>query len=707
MAGGPFVLANGLQINGGAGGENVTFQFDSLAAQGNPGIEIQNSGGLPGFGGSTEDIVITGAISGSGTYALMSVDPSDAGTLAGLLPNGTYGQLGYGFSLSQSLPNRANGSLVVNGAELDLVVSGLYSVAWTGLNGSSWNAINNFQQMGGVDSSDKFQTGDAVVFSDSAAGFLLNVNAGNVAPSSMTFQNTLHAYTITGTASITGNTGLSLTNSGMVIIENTDTFSGLTSIGPGSTLQLGNSAAGPDGQLTNSPISDNGALIYSLTGQQTVANPITGTGTVQLASGGVTLTSTGNTFGGGLTISGGTLQIGNNSGAGFDGSLPGQVLDNSLLIFANYAPQTFSGTIGGSGAVTKSGLGQLTMITANSYSGSTTISGGTLVLGNGQPGNDASLSPLGGVNDNAVLAFNYAANETFAGLIGGNGALATLGSRTLTLTNIETYSGPTTVSAGTLQLGNGVTSGAVAGNIVNNSALIFNSPTAQTYSGIISGSGSIATIGGNYLALAGKSTNSGPVMLSGGTLSLVGGSLYSNLGWGNQVITVANGGEVVVAAWSDTDSSGNNGGFGQLSFTGSNLVLNGGTIRYVGTTTAGGNWDRGFTIGPNGATLDASGAVTFQLNAATGSRLGNGYGLITNAANGPLTLEGTTNGSLGLAYSGAGNLTKNGPGTWTISGSNTYSGGTTVNAGMLIAANTGACPGIRRPEISSSTPAPR
>ena len=104
MAGGPFVLANGLQINGGAGGENVTFQFDSLAAQGNPGIEIQNSGGLPGFGGSTEDIVITGAISGSGTYALMSVDPSDAGTLAGLLPNGTYGQLGYGFHSASPCP---------------------------------------------------------------------------------------------------------------------------------------------------------------------------------------------------------------------------------------------------------------------------------------------------------------------------------------------------------------------------------------------------------------------------------------------------------------------------------------------------------------------------------------------------------------------------------------------------------------------------
>ena len=102
-------------------------------------------------------------------------------------------------------------------------------------------------------------------------------------------------------------------------------------------------------------------------------------------------------------------------------------------------------------------------MTAQSYSGSTTINGGTLQLGNGQPGNDASLVPSGGVNDNSVLAFNYAANETFAGQISGNGALTTLGSHTLTLTNVETYSGPTTISAGTLQLGNGSGGGEVGG----------------------------------------------------------------------------------------------------------------------------------------------------------------------------------------------------------------------------------------------------
>ena len=650
-AGSPLTLANGLTVPFNYNnGSNVIFQFDSLGPAGSPGLMVDNGltnvgnvGSLP----NTQEILITGAISGTGTYALIGTDPGGAGSLANGFSNNT-------FVLSSPLPNRAQGNLQINPTnpqELDLVVTGLYSVAWTGVGGSDWNALGNFVQMGGMDNYGKFQPGDAVVFSDSATITSVTLNSGNVAPSSVTFQNNLKTYTLSGTASITGNTGLSLTNGGTLIIENTNTYTGLTSIGPGATLQLG-TGAGSDGALPNTTISDSGALVYSLTGQQTFTNPITGPGVLQLNSGAVTLTSTGNTFSGGTTILGGTLEIGVNTGPTSDGSLLGQVANNSLLVFDNYGPQTFGGTISGSGAVTKMGLGLLTFTNSSSYGGGTTISGGTLVLGNGQAGQDASLS--GAVSDNSVFAFNYAANETFAGAISGNGALATLGSHTLTLTNIETYGGPTTISAGTLQLGNGIASGAVAGNIANNSALVFNSPSAQTYGGIISGSGSIATIGGNYLALTGKSTNSGSVTVSGGTLSLVGGSLYSNLNYvAGPVITVNNGGEIVVAAWSDADSNGNNGGFGQLGFTNTNLVINGGTIRYVGNGPNNGNTDRGFVMGASGATLDASGGATFTLS--VGNR---GLGIINNAANGPLTLEGTTNGLLGMAFSGASNLTK-------------------------------------------------
>ena len=137
--------------------------------------------------------------------------------------------------------------------------------------------MGNFVQMGGTDNYGKFEPGDAVVFSDSAAvagTTNVTLNSGNVAPSSMTFENQTSIYTISGTASITGNTGLSLTNGGTLLIENTNTFTGLTSIGPGATLQLGNAGAGPDGDLPNTTISDSGSLVYSLSGQQVFGGPI-------------------------------------------------------------------------------------------------------------------------------------------------------------------------------------------------------------------------------------------------------------------------------------------------------------------------------------------------------------------------------------------------------------------------------------------------
>ena len=519
-AGSPLTLAAGLTVPYNFfGGSTMTFQFDSLGGVGQPGLVVDNGLNIVGPGNSNNNLqnfVITGQISGTGTYALMDTDSSGTAALLAGINNGT-------FVLNPSLPNRAAGILQINptnAEELDLVVNQIYSVAWTG-NGtgpygpSGWTSLGNFLQMGGFDDVGKFQNGDAVVFSDSAANTTVILNSGNVSPSSMTFQNNLKTYTISGPYSITGVTGLSLTNGGTLIIENTNSFTGPTSIGPGATLQLGNGTAGTDGYLPNTAISDSGSLVYSLTGQQSVTNPITGPGALTLNSGLVTLTSSGNTFSGGTTISGGTLQVGD--GLANNGSLLGKVTDNSLLVFANYAAGTFGGTISGSGAVAKSGQGLLTFTTASSYNGGTTISGGTLVLGNGQPGQDASLA--GTVADNSVLAFNYASNETFAGAISGNGALATLGGHTLTLTNIETYSGLTTISGGTLVLGNGLASGAVAGNILNNSALIFNNPVAQSYSGKISGAGSLTMAGAGPLVLSGSNTYTGGTLLDSGTLN--------------------------------------------------------------------------------------------------------------------------------------------------------------------------------------------
>ncbi len=407
--------------------------------------------------------------------------------------------------------------------------------------------------------------------------------------------------------------------------------------------------------------------------------------------------------------------------------MPGQVTNNSLLVFANYAAETFGGTISGSGAVSKSGQGLLTFTNAGSYTGGTTISAGTLELGNGQPGQDASLA--GTVADNSVLALMYASNETFAGAISGNGALITLGSRTLTLINNETYSGLTTISAGTLVLGNGITSGAVTGNILNSSALIFNNPVAQSYSGNISGNGSLTMLGAGPLALSGTNSYTGGTLLDAGTLNFTANALPTGanaitfnggiLQWatGNSTDVSAAIAPIAASQLANIDTNGNNVTFGHplsgqggltkygagiLTLTASNSYTGGtlvdaGTLLATNTSALPGYTAPGNIVVNAGATLavtagtnagefslspgTASGGVDMVLLSgnvyfAAGANLGINVNSPENVTYGT-SIANTLNGSLGLAKFGTGILS--------VTGNNTYTNGTQINGGVLIA----------------------
>ena len=113
----------------------------------------------------------------------------------------------------------------------------------------------------------------------------------------------------------------------------------------------------------------------------------------------------------------------------------------------------------------------------NTYTGTTLVTSGTLQVGDGVTTN-GSL-PAGNVTDNGALIFANPSAMTFAGAIGGNGQLAKTGSGAFILTAAETYSGPTTVSAGTLQLNNGGTLN-VASTIIDNGTLAFNNSSGLT-----------------------------------------------------------------------------------------------------------------------------------------------------------------------------------------------------------------------------------
>jgi autotransporter-associated beta strand protein len=121
-------------------------------------------------------------------------------------------------------------------------------------------------------------------------------------------------------------------------------------------------------------------LAFDHSNTQTFAGVIAGSGAVTQIGAGTTILTGANTYSGGTTISAGTPQLGS---GGASGSIIGTVTDNSELAFDYSNTQTFAGTISGSGGVTQIGAGTTIWTGSVSYAGGTTISAGALQLGNG------------------------------------------------------------------------------------------------------------------------------------------------------------------------------------------------------------------------------------------------------------------------------------------------------------------------------------
>src|SRR5206468_9986472 len=119
--------------------------------------------------------------------------------------------------------------------------------------------------------------------------------------------------------------------------------------------------------------------------------------------------------------------------------------------------------ISGTGSQPKSGADILTLTGDSTYQGGTSISAGTLQLGNG--GTTGSVAS--NIVDNGTFAINRSDTFTFGNVISGTGAFQQNGTGTTIFTGANTYTGTTTISAGTLQTGNGGSTGRVAGNMVD------------------------------------------------------------------------------------------------------------------------------------------------------------------------------------------------------------------------------------------------
>lgn len=500
-------------------------------------------------------------------------------------------------------------------------------------------------------------------------------------------------------------------------LTGSNSFSGGTIVSAG-VLAIGN--GGTTGSLEGD-VATSGTIAFNRSDASTYGGVISGTGgLLKQGAGQLTLTAA-HSYTGSTTISGGTLALAAADAladstrvsiaagaalklAGFSdtiGSLTGTgavILDSGTLAVGaahvtGYNATLFSGSISGVGGLTKVGAGDFQLSGTNTYSGATTIAGGTLTIRSGSA--LPSTTPLV-LSAGATLVQSYASNAIAIGPLSGAGTV-TLESGTLTIRT----NGSSATFAGTIDGGDVVKDGA----------------GTQTITGTIGGY-SIHALGGTLElgALGDRAVVSSDIQVTGNLIasgSTTIDSVYiTNDGFFQLYDTATINASIITGQGnlyiSDSASLGgaritNQGALSiwDTATAGNATITNNGSIVFGGTSSAG---SASIT---NNNTIDfreaASAANATITNAATGLINGQFADVPVTigslAGGGALTLgnrsvtigaRGTSTTFSGTISGTGGSLTKTGAGTLTLSAPNTYSGTTTIAGGRLALTNSGS-----------------
>ena len=623
-----------------ASNATLSMQFGEANVAGGTHNDLVNIDGSVTLDGTLNVSVSAGGSFGPGIYRVFNYGGAltDNGLILGTMPSGSTVSVQTAIAGQVNLVNTAGQTLTFwdgtagpkNNGQID-GGNGIWRIG---------GGSNNWTDSTGALNAD-YTPDSFAIFSAAPGTVSVDNGSGNVLASGMQFAST--GYVIAGDA--------------------------LTLTGAQAIVQVGDGSAAGAG--------------YSATIASELAGPA---GLVKTDLGTLVLTGT-NSYAGGTTVDGGTLQIGN---GGATGSITGDIANNGALVVNRSGTIALDGTISGTGSLTKLGSSVLTLTGTNSYSGGTTVGGGTVqVSSDANLGNVAGTLSLQGGTLQAGASFTSARgvllgspnsnnidtqgfDVTLAGVIGdgpNNSAgnfVNKLGSGTLTLTGANTYNNRTIIAGGTLALAGAGTVG--TGNLVVGAGTVFDISQTNTGARVIQ-------------------LNSGPA----GTIAL--GSKVLTLGFGNSF-----------SDWSGTIADG-----GIAGGTGGSVVIAApnGAVRLFqansytgGTTVAGGT----FVLAGNGS-LYSGGAVAVNGGAAfdigglvgTGTTIGDLSGAGTVALGSKTLTFGTANStSFSGTIAGAGGaLVKNGTGTFTLSGANSYTGTTDVTAGtLLVNGNQSAATGL-------------
>ncbi|MDG4879671.1 hypothetical protein P9273_31925, partial [Mesorhizobium sp. WSM4935] len=447
-----------------------------------------------------------------------------------------------------------------------------------------------------------------------------------------------------GAASVTIGGGTVTTASGTGVLSQSELGSaGITMTGGTVTVQSGtnpalnavvNNAASAG---TSSIAMSGGTVTNNGSGDGLFANNKgAGTYNISVTSGTVTGGSGTGAAIHGNAAAGGTIAIG--SGAIINAGASGIALNQTG------GPATISTAGAVTGNINLSTVANVLDITGGSISGN--ISGGgssalKLDLGSGSFVYGAAYAISGmdsvAMNSGSVEIDGSLATNTLA-VNGGN----------LILNSVATVSsGTTTISAGTLQLGNGGASGSITGDLTNNGTLAFDRSDVYTFAGLISGTGGLNQIGGGTTVLTGTNAYAGPTTISAGGLyvdgdnSLATGPTSVEIGatlGGKGTI----GGNVVVADGATLSPGSADGTPGTLAIAG-DLTLSGGSIlnySFGQANVAGGSLNDLTSVGGN-LTLDG----TLNVTLSPGGTFGPGIYRVFDYA-GTLTNNGLAIGSI-------------------------------------------------------------
>jgi autotransporter-associated beta strand protein len=469
-------------------------------------------------------------------------------------------------------------------------------------------------------------------------------------------------------------------------------------------------------------------VLLGTTGVLTVGGPTSTTfdGSIQGSGGalikqgnGNLVLNGGNIYGGGTTVTAGTLQLGD--GVAKNGSVQGNISisNNSTVVFANPTTQGFNGAVSGIGSFAKTGAGMLVITTTQAYSGSTTINNGSLRLGSG---GGIFFTPVSGFGANTT-GNNATTNGTWTFNTNNVGATPVT-NNVLTLTTAANnqwrsawYNTRVPVAAFNASF--------VYTDVSTNGAdgVVF---VLQSDSRGLSALG--ATSGGNTLAYSGITPSAaielnlynggnGPasssVFSTNGTLPTCASTAPVNLDSGHpiQVSLIYDGSNFLVETLTDTTSA-------SLTYSTTYSVGNlattlGSNTAYVGFTGSCGGSNANQTIGSfsyssaifanGGNTLPATTSLSFA-NGSTLDLYGGPQqvvslsgtsGAVTNtlpATLATLTVTGPATTTFGGAISDGGGQTALAltAGALTLTGSSNYTGGTTISGAAIVATNSAA-----------------